>query len=142
MGWNTGLTLAGVAVGLAACGGGQKGAAGAQASGAQVAATAQASVGPQDPNNILIGQWRFSGIGSDSSAAPGGCATAITFTSTQQTMTSLGATSTIPVTYNASPTGVFVLTDAGIDAHVTYNVLDANHVQLDSWPACTFTRVG
>ncbi len=133
-----GLTISGLAafsVALGACGGGHQGAASGQGAGAQAAA------GPQDPNNLLIGSWKFSGIGADPTAAPGGCATALTFTATQQTMTDLSGTSSHPVTYNASAAGVFVMSDAGIDAHVTYKILDANHVQLDSWPACTFTRV-
>ena len=131
-----GLTISGLAaltVALAACGGGHRGAASGQGAGAQA--------GPQDPNNLLIGSWKFSGIGGDPNAAPGGCATALTFTASQQTMTDLSGTSSHPVTYNASAAGVFVMSDAGIDAHTTYKILDANHVQLDSWPACTFTRV-
>jgi len=133
------LRLAGSAaliLGLAACEPSHPSAAGSQDAGAQT------SAGPRDPNNLLIGSWKFSGIGADPTAAPGGCATAVTFTPTQQTMTDVSGTSSHNVTYNASPTGVFVLSDAGIAAHVTYKILDSNHVQLDSWPACTFTRVG
>jgi hypothetical protein len=139
MGWDKRLRLAtsaAVMLGLAACGGSHQGAAGSQNAGAPAAA------GPKDPNNLLIGSWKFSGIGTDATAAPGGCATAVTFTPTQQTMTDLSGTSSHAVTYNASPKGVYVMSDAGIAAHTTYIVLDPNHVQLDSWPACTFTRVG
>ena len=142
MSWRKGVALAGfvvLAAGLTACG--AKKIAAAQGTDTQPAAAAPASIGPQDPNNVLIGQWRYSSS-MNANNDIGGCPTAVTFTSTAITQTAMGSTSTIPVRYNASPTTVYVLTDTGLSGHVTYKVLDPNHVQIDAYPACTFERVG
>ncbi|HEY3890136.1 MAG TPA: hypothetical protein VGL73_16290 [Caulobacteraceae bacterium] len=95
-----------------------------------------------DRNNPLIGHWRFSGVGSDPNAPLGGCASEMVFTATQQTLIYSGAPRTNDVTYNASPTLVYVMGNTGIVDHVTYNVLDANHVQLDAAGPCTYVRAG
>ena len=143
MGFNNRLALASIAVlmaGLAACGGRQTAAApqgaAAQSAGAQVAAA-----GPRDANNPLIGQWRFTGIGTGPASATSACSTAMTFTATDWVQTHVdGTTTTDPVTYIPSAKVVYVV-DANAD-HTTYILVDQDHIALESFAPCAYARVG
>jgi hypothetical protein len=91
------------------------------------------------PDNPLIGKWRFTGIGSGPASAPSGCSIDMTFTSTQWTQTQGGTTSNGRVTYIPSPTVVYVVGPDG--GHVTYVLVDQNHIALDSFAPCSYVRV-
>ena len=101
-----------------------------------------AAAASADSNNPLIGHWRFNGVGGDANAPIGGCASDMLFTATQQTLTFDGAARSNDVTYNASPTLVYVMGNTGIVDHVTYKVLEAGHVELDAAGPCDYARAG
>ena len=125
---------AALAANLSACGGGQP----AAAAGTQPA-TAPAASGPADPNNLIIGRWLFISANNNPAVAPGGCSTEMMFTPTQWTIVQMGVTKTDNnVHYYASAKEVYVVDADG--GHVTYNVLDPNHVQLDNFTMCTYAR--
>jgi hypothetical protein len=138
MGLNNRLALASIAVlmaGLAACGGRQT------ATAPQSAAAQVAAAGPRDANNPLIGQWRFTGIGTGPASATSACSTAMTFTATDWVQTHVdGTTTTDPVTYIPSAKMVYVV-DANAD-HTTYILVDQDHIALDSFAPCAYARVG
>ena len=106
-----------------------------------------AVAGPRDPNNPLIGKWRFASVGARGSFAPaqtatGGCADEMVFTPTQQTLVFGDKSGTSDVHYIASATTIYVIGNGPLDDHVTYLVLDANHVTLDTGAVCVFVRAG
>jgi hypothetical protein len=131
--------LTAIAVGLAGCGGGHQAA--AAPSSVQAAPT---QVSAQDPNNPLIGQWRFVGYGNGPSDSPSGCSTEMTFTADNWMQVQGGVqgtpTTNTAVTYIPGPKTVYVLGADG--GHITYILVDASHIALESaWP-CTYARVG
>jgi hypothetical protein len=143
MGLNSRLAVASIAVlasGLAACGGRQTAAAqaaAAPAAGVQVAAV----TGQSDPNDPLIGQWRFTGIGNGPASATSACSTAMTFTAADWVQTHVdGTTTTDPVTYIPSAKVVYVV-DVNGD-HTTYVLVDQDHIALDSFAPCAYARAG
>jgi hypothetical protein len=123
---------AALAASLSACGGGQPAAAETQP------ATAAAAASPVDPSNLIIGRWLFTSANNNPPTAPGGCSTEMTFTPTQWTQVQVGVSTTSNVHYYASAKEVYVVYPTG--DHVTYNVLDQNHVQLDTFALCTYAR--
>jgi hypothetical protein len=143
MGLNSRLVLAGIAVltvGLAACGGSQTTAA-APGAAAQSAGVQVAAAGPRDPNNPLIGQWRFTGIGNGPASVTSACSTAMTFATTDWVQTHVdGASTTDPVTYIPSAKMVYVV-DVNAD-HTTYILVDQDHIALDSFAPCAYARAG
>ena len=143
MGLNSWVALASVAVltvGLAACGGRQTATASQSAAG-QNAGVQVAAAGPRDPNNPLIGQWRFAGIGNGPASVTSACSTDMTFTATDWVQTHVdSATTTDPVTYIPSAKMVYVV-DANA-GHTTYILVDQDHIALDSFAPCTYARVG
>jgi hypothetical protein len=138
MAFNNRLAIAAASLAaLAVCSGCQRNAAASQASAAPVAT-------PRDPQNSLIGRWRFIGIGTGPASSPSGCSIDMTFTPTQWTQTQAGATTTGNVTYVAgssrpAPSTVYVVDPAG--GHVTYVLIDHSHIALDSFAPCTYVRV-
>jgi hypothetical protein len=142
MGVNSRLALAGVAVlasGLAACGGGSQTttapSAVAQSAGPQVVAA------PSDPNNPLVGHWRFTGIGDGPASVTSACSTDMTFTTTGWVQTHAdGSNTTDPVTYIPSAKMVYVVDVNG--GHTTYVLVDQDHIALDSFAPCAYARVG
>ena len=143
MGLNSWMALASVAalsVGLAACGGRQTAAA-SQSAAAQGDSAQVAVAGSRDPNNPLIGQWRFTGIGNGPASVTSACSTDMTFTATDWVQTHVdSATTTDPVTYIPSAKMVYVV-DANA-GHTTYILVDQDHIALDSFAPCTYARVG
>ena len=99
-----------------------------------------AAAEPQDPHNPLIGTWHFIGFGAGAPASPSGCSIDMTFTSTQWSQTRGGATSTISVTYIPSAKVVYVVGSDG--GHITYILVDQDHIALNSWAPCTYARAG
>ena len=124
--------LAAAVAGLSACGGSDKTAAGAQTAGAQTAA------GPTDPNNPLIGAWRFIGFGKGPTNDSSACALTMTFTATRWIQTRASGNTDDAVGYIPSPKMVYVTDTEG--GHTTYIRLDPNHIALDSFAPCTYER--
>ena len=108
-------------LGLAACGGGSGGHAGAPAA---------------SSSNGVIGKWTL----TEGNAA--GCYSPIQFTDTTQTLVIEGKTSTTQVTYNVSPEKVYVMGNTGIVNAVSYKILGADKIQIDSVYPCTYQRAG
>ncbi|HEY5072044.1 MAG TPA: hypothetical protein VII63_08435 [Caulobacteraceae bacterium] len=133
-----GLGLAAMAAlfaGLAACGG--HGTAATASGDASPAAPTAAS--PADPANPLIGAWRFIGFGKGP-AEPSGCSTQMVFSPGQWTQTQGGATTNMAVTFIPGPKTVYVVDANG--GHITYVLIDQNHIALNSFAPCTYERVG
>ena len=92
------------------------------------------------PANLLIGKWKLS-------SGPTGCNTATTFAAKSVMQVSWdGKSSTIAVTYVAGdptkfPATVYVMTDAGIEYHVTYIFASKDKVTIDTAAMCTYARV-
>jgi hypothetical protein len=109
-------------------------------------ADAQAQTSPvaaPDPQNPLIGAWRLSGYTANQNLPGVTCTfTDLTFTATQATQAGAGGASTVPVTYIAGPTKVYVITSAGLPKADDYLVLDTDNVQLDALLGCKYHRVG
>jgi hypothetical protein len=128
------LALASVLAGLSACGGGRSPATAPQGSGTQAAAQSQ------DPGNPLIGRWQFVGFGKGPVDSPSGCSIDMTFSPSQWTQTQGGATTNTAVTYIPSAKVVYVVGSDG--GHITYVLVDQNHIALDLFAPCTYARVG
>jgi ABC-type oligopeptide transport system substrate-binding subunit len=122
---------------LAACGQGHQTAAATQGA---AAAPATAAASPADPHNPLIGSWRFTGIGAGPPTETSGCSITMTFAANQWTQTQGGATTNMSVSYIPSAKVVYVVSPDG--GHVTYVLVDANHIALDSFAPCTYERAG
>lgn len=107
-------------------------------------AQAQTSpIAPPDPQNPLIGAWRLSGYTANQNLPGVACTfTDLTFTATQATQAGAAGSSTVPVTYIAGPTKVYVITSAGLTKADDYLVLDTDDVQLDALLGCKYHRVG
>jgi hypothetical protein len=92
------------------------------------------------PSNLLIGKWKLT-------SGATGCNTAMTYAAKSVTQMSWdGKPSTIAVTYVAGdptkfPATVYVMTDAGIDFHVTYIFPSKDKVTIDTAAMCTYERV-
>jgi hypothetical protein len=101
-------------------------------------AVAEACGGP--PANLLIGKWKLT-------SGATGCNTSMNYAPKSVTQTSWdGKSSTIAVTYVSGdptkfPATVYVLTDAGIDFHVTYIFPSKDKVTIDTAAMCTYQRV-
>ena len=91
------------------------------------------------PTNLLLGKWKMT-------SGETGCNTAMTFAAKSATQTSWDAkTSTIPVTYVAGdptkfPATVYVMTDAGIEYHVTYIFSTKDKMIIDTAGMCAYDR--
>ena len=94
----------------------------------------------QQPSNLLIGKWKLV-------SGATGCATSMSYTAKQLTQVDFqGQSSTIDVTYVTGdstkfPATVFVITDAGMTYHTTWNFSSKDQVQLDAYTMCTYQRV-
>lgn len=92
------------------------------------------------PANLLIGQWKLT-------SGATGCNTSMNYAAKSVTQVAWnGASSTIAVTYVAGdptkfPATVYVMTDAGIDYHVTYIFSSKDKVTIDTAAMCTYARV-
>jgi hypothetical protein len=111
----------------------------AQQSASTLSAAPRAATPPLDPHNPLIGSWRFVNVTSGPSDSPTDCTLTMTFTSSQWTQTQGHVTSEMPVTYMPSPTSVYVVDPGG--GHTTYNLVDTNHITLNSIVPCAYERV-
>jgi hypothetical protein len=94
-------------------------------------------------SNLLIGTW----VLDRSGAAPSPyCQAQLTFAEKTFTAPDVnGKVNTIPVTYvtgnsNTFPTVVYVLTDAGITYHTTYNFPSKDKMILDTAAQCPYVR--
>jgi hypothetical protein len=103
-------------------------------SGATIAIAAAASLAAcGGGGNPLLGKWI---------AVPGnpdGCDTDMNFTAT--TLIRKGQPD-IAVSYSASPTKVYVVTDAGLANHTTFLIDGPDRVTLDTPFPCHFQRAG
>ena len=96
------------------------------------------SSGP-DPDNLLLGKWKA--VSGDP-----GCDATMDFEKTQASFVDFkGNSRSMAVTYVAAnqdkmPTTVYVITDAGMSNHTTWNFSDKNTVQLDAYTMCTYKR--
>jgi hypothetical protein len=96
------------------------------------------------PSNLLIGTWKLDRSGAAPSAY---CQEPITFAEKTRTMPAgvQGAANTIPVTYVAGdptkfPTVVYVMTDAGVANHTTFNFVSKDKMVLDTALQCVYVR--
>ena len=98
------------------------------------------------PANLLIGTWKLDRSG----AAPSQfCAEPLTYTSKTATTPDLAGSphsTTIPVTYvlgqtKGFPNVVWVMTDAGIEFHVTYIFSSKDKMVLQTAEMCAYVRV-
>ena len=98
-----------------------------------------------DPSNVLIGKWK---LVPDAVHIPSCLATmefaAKTYTGTDAN----GKSVTMPVSYVTGdhksltfPTTVYVLTDAGIEFHTTYNFSGKDNMILNTAAMCSYSRV-
>ena len=62
------------------------------------------------------------------------------FTAGKWTQTRAGATTNVAVSYIPGPKTVYVLDNQG--GHITYILVDANHIALNSFAPCTYVRSG
>ena len=92
-----------------------------------------------DPPNPLIGKWHFIGFGTGTPTSSSACSIDMTFTSSQWSQTRGGTTTNGRVTYIPSAKVVYVVGPDG--GHVTYVLVDQNHIALDSFAPCTYARV-
>jgi hypothetical protein len=116
---------------------------GAGGQAAQAGQVSQGAVAPSDPTNLLIGSWRLTSYTANANLPGVTCPmTNLTFTASQVTQVGAAGSSTIPVSYIAEPTKVFVVTDTGITNAADYLILANGDVQLDAVLACTYRRVG
>jgi uncharacterized membrane protein YoaK (UPF0700 family) len=96
--------------------------------------------------NLLLGTWNLDTSAGATSSPYCSVATPIVFTATTQTRPDAdGKPSTIPVTYvtgetTTFPTVVYLMTDAGITAHVTYRFLSRDTMILDTALQCQYVR--
>jgi hypothetical protein len=92
------------------------------------------------PANLLIGKWKLS-------SGATGCNTSMNYAAKSVTQVSWdGKSSTIAVTYVTGdstkfPATVYVMTDAGINFHVTYIFASKDKVTIDTGAMCTYDRV-
>ena len=90
--------------------------------------------------NLLIGKWKLT-------SGATGCNTSMNYAAKSVTQVDWqGNTSTIAVTYVTGdstkfPATVYVMTDAGIDFHVTYIFSSKDKVMIDTGAMCTYARV-
>jgi hypothetical protein len=96
------------------------------------------------PSNLLIGTWKLDRSGVAPSAY---CQEPITFAEKTRTMPPgiQGGQNTIPVTYVAGdatkfPTVVYVMTDAGVANHTTFNFVSKDKMVLDTALQCVYVR--
>jgi len=98
-----------------------------------------------EPTNLLLGQWKLD-AGAGAAAQSPYCLTPLQFAAkTQTTPDATGKLTTIPVTYVTGdttkfPTVVYLLTDAGVNFHVTYRFLSKDKMILDNWLQCAYQR--
>jgi hypothetical protein len=91
-------------------------------------------------SNLLLGKWKLT-------SGATGCNTSMTYAAKSVTQMSWdGKPSTVAVTYVAGdptkfPATVYVMTDAGIDFHVTYIFPSKDKVTIDTAAMCTYARV-
>jgi hypothetical protein len=101
-------------------------------------AVAEASAG--EHANLLIGKWKLA-------SGATGCNTSMTYTEKSVTQVAWNGTpSTIAVTYvtgdsSKFPATVYVMTNAGIDYHVTYIFSSKDKVMVDTGAMCTYDRL-
>src|ERR1039458_3816436 len=92
------------------------------------------------PANLLIGKWKLT-------SGPTGCNTSMTYAAKSVTQVAWdGKSSTIAVTYVAGdstkfPATVYVMSDAGIEYHVTYIFSSKDKMTIDTAAMCTYARV-
>ncbi len=90
--------------------------------------------------NLLIGKWKLA-------SGATGCNTSMTYTDKAVTQVAWNGTqSTIAVTFVTGdstkfPATVYVLTDAGIEYHVTYIFSSKDKVTIDTAAMCTYDRL-
>lgn len=90
--------------------------------------------------NLLLGKWKLA-------SGATGCNTSMTYAEKSVTQVAWNGTpSTIAVTYVTGdstkfPATVYVLTDAGIEYHVTYIFSSKDKVTIDTGAMCTYDRV-
>jgi hypothetical protein len=96
------------------------------------------------PSNLLIGTWKLDRSGVAPSAY---CQEPISFAEKTRTMPPgiQGGQNTIPVTYVAGdpktfPTVVYVMTDAGVANHTTFNFVSKDKMILDTALQCVYLR--
>jgi hypothetical protein len=108
-------------------------------------ATACGGSGSFDPSNVLLGKWK---LVPDAVHIPS-CLATMEFTAKTYTGTETnGKTISMPVTYVTGgsktptfPTTVYVLTDAGINAHTTYNFASRDKMILNTAAMCSYSRM-
>jgi len=100
--------------------------------------------GSFDPSNVLLGKWKLT---PDAIHSPYCLATMEFAAKTYTAPDPQGKMSTIPVTYVTGgpktltfPTTVYVLTDAGITFHTTYNFSTKDQMMLNTGAMCSYTR--
>ena len=96
------------------------------------------------PSNLLIGTWKLDRSGAVQSPY---CQEPISFAEKTRTMPPgvQGGQNTIPVTYVAGdpktfPTVVYVMTDAGVANHTTFNFVSKDKMILDTALQCVYVR--
>ena len=96
------------------------------------------------PSNLLIGTWKLDRSGAAPSVY---CQEPITFAEKSRTMPAgvQGGANTIPVKYvagdpHAFPTVVYVMTDAGVANHTTFNFVSKDRMILDTALQCVYVR--
>jgi hypothetical protein len=107
-------------------------------------ATACGGGGGFDPSNVLLGKWK---LVPDAVHIPS-CLATMEFTAKTYTGTETnGKTISMPVTYVTDgrktltfPTSVYVVTDAGINYHTTYNFSGKDNMILNTAAMCSYSR--
>ena len=97
-----------------------------------------------DPSNVLLGKWK---LVPDAVHIPS-CLATMEFTAKTYTGTETnGKTISMPVTYVTDgrktltfPTSVYVVTDAGINYHTTYNFSGKDNMILNTAAMCSYSR--
>jgi hypothetical protein len=110
-----------------------------------VSALAGCGGGSFDPSNVLLGKWK---LVPDAIHIPS-CLATMEFAAKTYTGTGVnGKTVSMPVTYVTGnpktltfPTTVYVLTDAGIEFHTTYNFSGKDNMILNTAAMCSYSRM-
>jgi hypothetical protein len=95
------------------------------------------------PSNLLIGTWKLDRSGAAQSP---NCQEPFTFAEKSRTMPDVnGKMNTVPVTYVAGdptkfPTVVWMITDAGMANHTTYQFASKNKMVLQTADMCAYVR--
>ncbi len=115
----------------------------ALASGVAVGLLMLASACEAAPSNLLIGTWKLDRTGAAQSP---NCQEPLTYAEKTRTMPDVnGKMNTIPVTYVAGetktfPAVVWMITDAGMANHTTFQFVSKDKMVLQTANMCTYLR--